>query len=46
MPLASTEALGATKLFSAYSAAKAGVTGLTRSLAVEFRATALGSHNE
>jgi 3-oxoacyl-[acyl-carrier protein] reductase len=35
--IASTEALGATKLFSAYSAAKAGVTGLTRSLAVEGR---------
>jgi 3-oxoacyl-[acyl-carrier protein] reductase len=33
--IASTEALGATKLFSAYSAAKAGVAGLTRSLAVE-----------
>ena len=33
--IASTEALGATKLFSVYSAAKAGVTGLTRSLAVE-----------
>jgi 3-oxoacyl-[acyl-carrier protein] reductase len=34
--IASTEALGATALQSAYSAAKAGVTGLTRSLAVEF----------
>ncbi|MGJ4926932.1 SDR family NAD(P)-dependent oxidoreductase [Bradyrhizobium sp. HKCCYLS2038] len=37
--IASTEALGATALHSAYSAAKAGVTGLTRSLAVE-----LGRH--
>lgn len=33
--IASTEALGATSGFSAYSAAKAGVTGLTRGLAVE-----------
>jgi 3-oxoacyl-[acyl-carrier protein] reductase len=33
--IASTEALGATALDSAYSAAKAGVTGLTRALAVE-----------
>ena len=33
--IASTEALGATAQHSAYSAAKAGVTGLTRSLAVE-----------
>jgi 3-oxoacyl-[acyl-carrier protein] reductase len=33
--IASTEALGATTLHSPYSAAKAGVTGLTRSLAVE-----------
>jgi 3-oxoacyl-[acyl-carrier protein] reductase len=33
--VASTEALGATAGHSAYSAAKAGVTGLTRSLAVE-----------
>lgn len=33
--IASTEALGATKYGSPYSAAKAGVTGLTRSLAVE-----------
>jgi 3-oxoacyl-[acyl-carrier protein] reductase len=33
--IASTEALGATKGLSAYSAAKAGVVGLTRSLAVE-----------
>jgi 3-oxoacyl-[acyl-carrier protein] reductase len=33
--IASTEALGATALYSAYSVAKAGVTGLTRSLAVE-----------
>lgn len=33
--IASTEALGATAGFSIYSAAKAGVTGLTRSLAVE-----------
>jgi 3-oxoacyl-[acyl-carrier protein] reductase len=33
--IASTEALGATSGFTAYSAAKAGVTGLTRSLAVE-----------
>ena len=34
--IASTEALGATAGHSAYSAAKAGVAGLTRSLAVEF----------
>ncbi len=34
--IASTEALGATKHFSAYTAAKTGVIGLTRSLAVEF----------
>lgn len=33
--IASTEALGATAGLSIYSAAKAGVTGLTRSLAVE-----------
>ncbi len=33
--IASTEALGATALHSSYSAAKAGVVGLTRSLAVE-----------
>ena len=33
--IASTEALGATKGMSAYSAAKTGVIGLTRSLAVE-----------
>ena len=33
--IASTEALGATALHGPYSAAKAGVTGLTRSLAVE-----------
>lgn len=33
--IASTEALGATAGHSAYSAAKAGVTGLTRALAVE-----------
>jgi 3-oxoacyl-[acyl-carrier protein] reductase len=33
--IASTEALGATASHSPYSAAKAGVTGLTRSLAVE-----------
>jgi 3-oxoacyl-[acyl-carrier protein] reductase len=33
--IASTEALGATSGFSAYAAAKAGVTGLTRGLAVE-----------
>lgn len=33
--IASTEALGATALHSPYSTAKAGVTGLTRSLAVE-----------
>jgi len=33
--IASTEALGATATHSPYSAAKAGVTGLTRSLAVE-----------
>lgn len=33
--IASTEALGATSLHSPYSAAKAGVVGLTRSLAVE-----------
>ena len=34
--IASTEGLGATKYGSAYSAAKTGVIGLTRSLAVEF----------
>jgi 3-oxoacyl-[acyl-carrier protein] reductase len=34
--IASTEALGATAGHSAYSAAKAGVAGFTRSLAVEF----------
>ena len=34
--IASTEGLGATKHASAYSAAKTGVLGLTRSLAVEF----------
>jgi 3-oxoacyl-[acyl-carrier protein] reductase len=34
--IASTEALGATAGFSIYAAAKAGVTGLTRALAVEF----------
>ncbi len=34
--IASTEALGSTAGHSGYSAAKAGVTGLTRSLAVEF----------
>lgn len=33
--IASTEGLGATRFLSAYSAAKAGVIGLTRSLAVE-----------
>jgi 3-oxoacyl-[acyl-carrier protein] reductase len=33
--IASTEALGATRNNSAYAAAKAGVTGLTRALAVE-----------
>ena len=33
--IASTEALGATKFGSPYTAAKSGVTGLTRSLAVE-----------
>lgn len=33
--IASTEALGATAAYSPYAAAKAGVTGLTRSLAVE-----------
>lgn len=33
--IASTEALGATKYDSAYAAAKAGVTGLTRAMAVE-----------
>ena len=33
--IASTEALGATAGFSPYAAAKAGVTGLTRSLAVD-----------
>jgi 3-oxoacyl-[acyl-carrier protein] reductase len=33
--IASTEALGATAGYSTYSAAKAGVTGFTRSLAVE-----------
>jgi len=36
--IASTEALGATKGMSAYSAAKTGVIGLTRSLAVELGA--------
>jgi 3-oxoacyl-[acyl-carrier protein] reductase len=36
--IASTEALGATRYVSPYSAAKAGVTGLTRSLAVELGA--------
>ncbi len=36
--IASTEGLGATKYGSAYSAAKTGVIGLTRSLAVEFGA--------
>lgn len=36
--IASTEALGATKYGSPYTAAKAGVTGLTRSLAVELGA--------
>lgn len=34
--IASTEALGATAGHSGYSAAKAGIAGLTRSLAVEF----------
>ena len=34
--IASTEGLGATKLNSAYTTAKTGVIGLTRSLAVEF----------
>ncbi len=34
--IASTEALGSTAGHSAYSAAKSGITGLTRSLAVEF----------
>ena len=34
--IASTEALGATARDSTYAAAKAGVTGLTRALAVEF----------
>jgi 3-oxoacyl-[acyl-carrier protein] reductase len=34
--IASTEALGATRGYSAYAAAKTGVIGLTRSLAVEF----------
>lgn len=34
--IASTEGLGATKYGSAYTAAKTGVIGLTRSLAVEF----------
>ena len=38
--IASTEALGATAGHSAYSAAKAGVTGLTRSLAVGWAASA------
>ncbi len=36
--IASTEALGATKYGSPYTAAKSGVVGLTRSLAVEFGA--------
>ena len=35
MNIASTEAHGATKGLSAYSAAKTGVLGLTRSLAIE-----------
>lgn len=34
--IASTEALGATKYDSAYAAAKAGVAGLTRAMAVDF----------
>lgn len=34
--IASTEALGATRFISPYTAAKTGVIGLTRSLAVEF----------
>ena len=34
--IASTEALGATRFISPYTAAKSGVVGLTRSLAVEF----------
>ena len=34
--IASTEALGATRFISPYTAAKTGVVGLTRSLAVEF----------
>ncbi|MCB1646041.1 MAG: SDR family oxidoreductase [Pseudomonadales bacterium] len=39
--IASTEALGATKYGSPYTAAKSGVTGLTRSLAVELGAEAI-----
>lgn len=39
--IASTEALGATKYNSAYSAAKSGVTGLTRALAVELGSEAI-----
>jgi len=42
--IASTEALGATALHSPYSAAKAGVVGLTRSLAVRTRPR--GHHRE
>lgn len=39
--IASTEALGATKFGSPYTAAKSGVTGLTRSLAVELGGEAI-----
>jgi 3-oxoacyl-[acyl-carrier protein] reductase len=39
--IASTEALGATKFGSPYTAAKAGVAGLTRSLAVELGGEAI-----
>ncbi|MEX1237892.1 MAG: SDR family NAD(P)-dependent oxidoreductase [Pseudomonadales bacterium] len=39
--VASTEALGATKFGSPYTAAKSGVVGLTRSLAVELGAEAI-----
>jgi len=39
--IASTEALGATKYNSSYSAAKSGVVGLTRSLAVELGGEAI-----
>ena len=43
MNIASTEALGATPLDSAYVAVKAGVTGLTRALAVDLGKEQLGT---